>query len=129
MTTRFIPAAGDAAQPAGEQNLDELRTALLEQRQFRIEQLRELDLLSNTEHPADASLEEVTTALRTAARTALAEVDAALGRMEIGEYGICQDCGADIALARLEIVPMTARCMPCQRLSETEAPDADADPV
>jgi RNA polymerase-binding protein DksA len=125
MTTRFIPAPGDAAQPAGEQNWDELRTALLEQRQFRIEQLRELDTVSSTEHPADATLEEVTATLRTAARTALAEVDAALGRMEIGEYGICQDCGADIALARLEIVPMTARCMPCQRLSETEAPDVD----
>jgi RNA polymerase-binding transcription factor DksA len=125
MTTRFIPAPGDAAQPAGEHNWDELRTALLEQRQFRIEQLRELDIVSSTEHPADATLEEVTATLRTAARTALAEVDAALGRMAIGEYGICQDCGADIALARLEIVPMTARCMPCQRLSETEAPDAD----
>ena len=91
--------------------------------------LRELDIVSNTEHPTDATLEEVTAALRTAARTALAEVDAALGRMEIGEYGICQDCGADIALARLEIVPMTARCMPCQRLNEAGAPDADAEPA
>ena len=56
-------------------------------------------------------------------------MDAALGRMEIGEYGICQDCGADIALARLEIVPMTARCMPCQRVSETGQPAADAAPA
>ena len=126
---RFIPAPGDAAQPAGEQNLDYLRTALLEQRQFRIEQLRELDAASSTEHPADATLEEVTAALRTAARTALAEVDAALGRMEIGEYGICQDCGADIALARLEIVPMAALCMPCQRVSETGQPAADTAPA
>jgi len=126
---RFIPAPGDAARPAGEQNMDYLRTALLEQRQFRIEQLRELDAASSTEHPADATLEEVSAALRTAARTALAEVDAALGRMDIGEYGICQDCGADIALARLEIVPMAALCMPCQRLSETGLPEADAAPA
>ena len=122
----FTPAPGDAAQPAGEQNLDYLRTALLEQRQFRIEQLRELDAASSTEHPADATLEEVSAALRTAARTALAEVDAALGRMDIGEYGICQDCGADIALARLEIVPMAALCMPCQRRSETGQPESPA---
>ena len=126
---RFIPAPGDAARPAGEQNMDYLRTALLEQRQFRIEQLRELDAASSTEHPADATLEEVSAALRTAARTALAEVDAALGRMDIGEYGICQDCGADIALARLEIVPMAALCMPCQRLSETGLPEAGAAPA
>lgn len=128
MTTRFIPAPGDAAQPAGE-NLDYLRTALLEQREFRIEQLHELDAASSTEHPTDATLEEVTAALRTAARTALAEVDAALSRMEFGEYGICQDCGADIALARLEIVPMAALCMPCQRLSETGQPEAGAAPA
>jgi DnaK suppressor protein len=49
--------------------------------------------------------------------------------MQIGEYGICQDCGADIALARLEIVPMTALCMPCQRLSEIGRSEADAAPA
>jgi len=125
----FTPAPGDAAQPAGEQNLDYLRTALLEQRQFRIEQLRELEVASSTERLTDSSLEEISAALRTAALTALAEVDAALGRMEIGEYGICQDCGADIALARLEIVPMTALCMPCQRLSEIGQPKADGAPA
>lgn len=125
---RFIPAPGDAAQPAGEQSLEYLRSALLEQRQFRTEQLRELDAAS-TDHHTDAPLEEVTAALRTAARTALAEVDAALNRMEFGEYGICQDCGGDIALARLEIVPMAALCMPCQRLSETGQPEADAAPA
>jgi RNA polymerase-binding transcription factor DksA len=129
MTTRFIPAQGDAAQPAGEHNLEYLRTALLEQRQFRIEQLRELDATSTGGQLADLSLSEVSAALRAAARSALAEVDAALGRMQIGEYGICQDCGADIALARLEIVPMTALCMPCQRQSETGPSEVDGGPA
>src|SRR6059058_2078947 len=113
MTTRFIPAAGDAAQPAGENSLEYFRNALNEQRQFRIEQLQELDAAQLT----DRSLSEVSAALRTAARRALAEVDAALGRLAIGEYGICQSCGGDIALARLEIVPMAALCMDCQRLT------------
>jgi len=125
MTTRFIPAQGDAAQPAGENGLEYFRNALNEQRQFRIEQLRELDAASNAAHLTDASLSEVSAALRIAARRALAEVDAALGRMAMGEYGICQGCGGDIALARLEIVPMAALCMSCQRLTETNLPEAD----
>jgi RNA polymerase-binding transcription factor DksA len=121
MTTRFIPAQGDAAQPAGENSLEYFRNALNEQRQFRIEQLQELDAAQLT----DPSLSEVSAALRTAARRALAEVDAALGRMAIGEYGICQNCGGDIAIARLEIVPMAALCMSCQRVTETSPPEAD----
>jgi RNA polymerase-binding protein DksA len=129
MTTRFIPAPGDAARPADENSLECFRTALNEQRQFRIEQLRDLDAASTAAHLANASLSEVSAALRTAARSALAEVDAALGRMAIGEYGICQDCGGDIALARLEIVPMAALCMDCQRRSETPSPDGGADPA
>ena len=88
MTTRFIPAQGDAAQPAGENSLEYFRNALNEQRQFRMEQLRELDAASAAAHLTDPSLSEVSVALRTAARRALAEVDAALGRMAIGEYGI-----------------------------------------
>jgi RNA polymerase-binding transcription factor DksA len=125
MTTRFIPAPGDAAQPAGENSLEYFRNALNEQRQFRMEQLRELDAASHAAHLTDPSLNEVSAALRIAARRALAEVDAALGRMAFGEYGICQSCGGDIAFARLEIVPMAALCMSCQRLTETSHPGAD----
>jgi RNA polymerase-binding protein DksA len=129
MTTRFIPAPGDAARPPDENSLEYLRNALNEQRQFRIEQLRELDAATTAPHLTDASLTEVSAALRTAARSALAEVDAALGRMAIGEYGICQNCGGDIAAARLEIVPMAALCMDCQRLSEAPTTDGDAGPT
>ncbi|HJQ01690.1 MAG TPA: TraR/DksA C4-type zinc finger protein [Jatrophihabitans sp.] len=125
MTTRFIPAPGDAARPAGESGLEYFRNALNEQRQFRMEQLRELDAASNAAHLTDPSRNEVLAALRTAARRALAEVDAALGRMALDEYGICQGCGGDITLARLEIVPMAALCMSCQRLTETGPPGAD----
>ena len=48
----------------------------------------------------------------------LREIEAALARIEGGSYGICADCGDDIARARLKAYPMTARCMPCQERHE-----------
>ncbi|MCZ8253324.1 MAG: TraR/DksA family transcriptional regulator [Hylemonella sp.] len=46
-----------------------------------------------------------------------AELDAiaaALQRIEAGVYGVCTDCGADIAEARLHAAPETVRCLACQ---------------
>ena len=43
----------------------------------------------------------------------LAEVDAALGRLEAGTYGTCVRCGAPIGAARLEARPVAATCIAC----------------
>ncbi len=48
----------------------------------------------------------------------LADIEAALERMREGSYGECVDCGADIALARLEAYPTAKRCQPCQSRHE-----------
>jgi DnaK suppressor protein len=47
------------------------------------------------------------------AREHLAEVDAALERMEIGTYGVCEGCGEPIPPARLEARPAARRCVTC----------------
>lgn len=41
-------------------------------------------------------------------------VDAALQRIADGNYGVCVDCGSDIAAARLHAAPETPRCLNCQ---------------
>ena len=46
-------------------------------------------------------------------RARLAEVDAALETMDAGTYGICVDCGSEIAEARLEARPLSVRCVQC----------------
>jgi RNA polymerase-binding transcription factor DksA len=51
-------------------------------------------------------------------RTALAEVDAALGRMDDGSYGACQGCAGTIPVERLEAMPAAAYCVSCQQLRE-----------
>lgn len=47
------------------------------------------------------------------ARERLAAADAALARMDAGEYGTCVDCGTQIPTARLEARPLSIRCVEC----------------
>src|ERR1700693_132654 len=44
--------------------------------------------------------------LATELRETLDEVDAALGRLRDGTYGVCEACGKPIGEARLEAIPM-----------------------
>lgn len=51
---------------------------------------------------------------------ALADIDAALARLEDGTYGYCQRCGRPIPRERLEALPATAYCLACaEELEET----------
>lgn len=49
-------------------------------------------------------------------RDTLAEVEAAIGRLENGTYGRCEKCGQPIAPARLEAKPAARRCIQCASL-------------
>jgi len=46
------------------------------------------------------------------------KVNDALDRIEKGEYGICAECGDDIPVKRLELLPFTEYCVECQELLE-----------
>jgi DnaK suppressor protein len=48
----------------------------------------------------------------------LAEIDAALARIEAGTYGICTNCGEEIPLQRLEAYPWASLCIACKRRAE-----------
>jgi RNA polymerase-binding transcription factor DksA len=48
----------------------------------------------------------------------LRDIEAARRRLDDGNYGICTDCGADIAFERLHAEPEAARCIDCQRRHE-----------
>ena len=43
----------------------------------------------------------------------VSEIDAALGRMDDGAYGLCTGCGSSIALGRLQVRPQAALCIAC----------------
>lgn len=42
-------------------------------------------------------------------------IEAALGRVESGEYGYCLTCGEEIEPKRLELDPATPTCIDCAR--------------
>ena len=111
---RSSSPAESAAQPGPDHDLDRhlpaLRSALLQQRRFRLEQLADLGKSS----PDDAAQEEVRATLRRGARIALTGIDAALARMDRGAYGTCVECADPIPVARLEILPAVDLCMTCQ---------------
>jgi DnaK suppressor protein len=45
----------------------------------------------------------------------LAQVEAALARLDAGTYAACANCGRPIAPERLEAIPWAALCIDCQR--------------
>ena len=59
-------------------------------------------------------------ALRSNSQDVLAQVDAALERIDEGRYGTCARCGQQIAPDRLEALPYAIYCITCQSLVEHE---------
>jgi len=51
-------------------------------------------------------------------RQKLLQIEAALRRIEEDDYGYCQDCGEDIAPARLEVDPTVLLCISCATAKE-----------
>jgi DnaK suppressor protein len=48
-----------------------------------------------------------------AQRREIAQIDAALARLEAGEYGVCADCEQDIDPRRLKALPYALLCAEC----------------
>ena len=56
-------------------------------------------------------------------RDLLAQIDAALERLEDGTYGKCRRCGEAIEAARLEAIPYTPFCADCADAAEPLSAD------
>jgi len=72
--------------------------------------------------PSDAALETLDRgtefALEENLRTMLEEIDNALEKIGKGTYGICDNCGGNIKMARLERIPSATMCVECQERLE-----------
>ena len=47
----------------------------------------------------------------------LDDIDAALGKIDEGTYGTCENCGNPIGEARMEFRPTSTRCVDCKNNS------------
>jgi DnaK suppressor protein len=107
-----------------EKTPDELRIDLHRRRRVILETARradaELDALRSAERDpefeegAQTEHEQFTLArLGETQRRELLQIDAALARVEAGEYGVCADCGTDIDPRRLAALPYALLCTEC----------------
>ncbi|MBO0841845.1 MAG: TraR/DksA C4-type zinc finger protein [Nocardioides sp.] len=109
--------------------MDDVRRDLLAEREQARARLADLvgehrgfldasrDTNADDEHdPEGATIaferEQVATFVRRA-REHLAEVDAALERLEAGTYGVCERCGRRIDPERLAVRPAARTCVDC----------------
>lgn len=78
--------------------------------------------IGSGDHIADSATEtymrELDEGLEENAEHVLVEIEAALGRIEDGTYGLCTTCGRRIDEERLEAVPYAALCIDDQRALE-----------
>jgi RNA polymerase-binding transcription factor DksA len=114
---------GESTTHLSAEDLAALRENLHDQRLFRQEQLRQL--AGPTTSRAEDRLQRQTAArtevrlkLATSARMVLADVEAALTRMNEGTYGICHLCRRPVDRQRLLIVPQARYCARCQQVKE-----------
>ena len=78
--------------------------------------------IGSGDHLADSASEtymrELDEGLEENAEHILVEIDAALGRIEEGSYGLCADCGGPIGEERLLAVPYATLCIAHKRARE-----------
>jgi DnaK suppressor protein len=107
---------------------DELRKRLEEEKEHLTKQLEHLQAgaaspseiregspFGKKEEGATETYElEKRLALEKKAREGISEVDRALQKIEQGTYGLCDQCGQPIDIARLEALPHVSLCLNCK---------------
>jgi RNA polymerase-binding transcription factor DksA len=110
------------AQPFGSPELATEREQVVAQVTDLTAELDAIVALSMTETPDDEHDAEGSTigferarvsALLAHAKQRLADLDAALQRLQSGAYGVCGRCGQPIGSERLEALPTTVTCIRC----------------
>lgn len=113
---------------------DQLKSGLTDQRRTLLGRIREELLNSGDQHYADLAgrvhdtgdesvaslLADVEAARAHHDFEELRATEAALERVAGDAFGVCEDCGADIAFARLVAYPTATRCIPCQTRHENQ---------
>jgi len=90
------------------------RLAFLENRLENIEdQLDDPKSADWSEHATEAEGDEVMEELGLSGLEEIKAINAALGRIEAGTYGVCVKCGETVSQARLDVVPHTPFCRNC----------------
>jgi DnaK suppressor protein len=111
------------------EQLEKFRIQLLEKREEILNEagktLSEMtDQTTNIPDPNDRATVESGRSfelrIRDRERRLLSKIDEALVRIDEDKYGICEGCGEEIGIKRLEARPVTTLCIDCKTLQETK---------
>jgi len=58
--------------------------------------------------------------IRDRERKLIKKIDQALNRIKEGSFGVCEHCGGDISVKRLQARPVTTLCIDCKTAQELE---------
>lgn len=79
---------------------------------------KEEDLLDEVDLASTESDQNMSIRLRDRERTLLKKIEKALVKIDQGEYGVCESCGEEIGVRRLEARPVTDLCIRCKEEQE-----------
>ena len=106
-----------------QQEITQIRARLMQQKaelQKRVTSIHEhaRDPLEqdSAEQAAQLGNVAVVSALESEAFMQIAQIDAALQRLEAGTYGTCVTCGEPISEGRLKVRPAATQCLECAEL-------------
>jgi DnaK suppressor protein len=102
--------------------LDARRQALQEQVQQRLRALRDTASADTPRLATDLANDpmpgELDVALVEMQSQMLSHINAAIARLNEGDYGLCHDCTEEIPENRLRALPFAVRCRACQESEE-----------
>ncbi len=76
------------------------------------------DLADEVDLASSESEQSMNLRLRDRERVLLKKIDKMLQKIEDGEFGICENCGEEIGVKRLEARPVTDLCIRCKEEQE-----------
>ncbi len=117
---------------AEEQRKDALRSALIKKREQIVKEAKgEISkyIRGETKQLVDTALdngdwsyvdlsEDISLKQLSTHRETLLKLDEAIRKIDEGTYGKCEDCGEDISLERLKVLPFAIYCVDCQAKRE-----------
>jgi DnaK suppressor protein len=83
-----------------------------------LNQLNSLELNDEGDHASVNNNSMVESAIVSQQKQELQEIEVTLGKIEAGEYGVCEMCEDEIGFQRLKVKPHAIYCIDCREIVE-----------
>ena len=83
-----------------------------------LKQLNSLELNDEGDHASVSNNSLVESAIVSQQMQELQEIEVTLGKISVGDYGICEMCEDDIGFQRLKVKPHAIYCIDCREIVE-----------